>query len=89
MTAIADHAAPAYEAGHPRRDWVLVGLWIALALVALVWLAPFVFIVFTSLKSNAQVMASSAFAPPSDQQYANYAAAWARGVRIEPGDRLG
>ena len=33
----------------PPRDWVLVGLWISLVVVALIWIAPFVFIVFTSL----------------------------------------
>lgn len=75
--------AAAYEAEpvaeRPPRDWVLVGLWIALVLVAITWIAPFVFIVFTSLKSNAQVMNSSAFAPPVDPQWANYVSAWARG----------
>src|SRR5262249_36797684 len=79
MSALADCAARTRDVERPRRDWVLVGLWVALVVVALVWLAPFVFIVFTSLKSNAQVMASSAFAPPADPQYGNYAAAWTRG----------
>lgn len=79
MTALADRAARTFEAEQPRRDWVLVGLWIALVVVVVVWLAPFVFIVFTSLKSTAEVMGSSAFAPPRDPQYANYAAAWGRG----------
>jgi raffinose/stachyose/melibiose transport system permease protein len=62
-----------------RRDPVLIGLWIALALVAIIWIAPFVFILFTSLKTNAQVMATSAFAPPTDPAWQNYAAAWRRG----------
>ena len=63
----------------PQRDWVLVGLWIALALVAAIWIAPFIFIIFTSLKSTAEVMNSSAFAPPTDPLFSNYAAAWTRG----------
>lgn len=63
----------------PQRDWVLVALWAALALVALIWVAPFVFIIFTSLKSNAAVMSSSAFAPPVDPKFANYSGAWDRG----------
>ena len=62
-----------------QRDWVLIGLWIALVLVAIVWVAPFIFIIFTSLKSTAQVMNSSAFAPPTEPQFSNYAAAWTRG----------
>ncbi len=61
------------------RDWVLVGLWIALASVAIIWIAPFVFIIFTSLKSNAAVMNSNAFAVPTDPQFSNYVAAWDRG----------
>jgi raffinose/stachyose/melibiose transport system permease protein len=67
------------EAGRPPRDWVLIGLWISLLLVAAIWIAPFVFIVFTSLKSTAQVMTSSAFAPPTDPQFSNFTSAWARG----------
>ncbi|CAI9399198.1 Diacetylchitobiose uptake system permease protein NgcG [Pleomorphomonas sp. T1.2MG-36] len=63
----------------PPRDWVLVGLWISLVVVAAIWIAPFVFIVFTSLKSTAQVTTTSAFAPPADPQFVNYAKAWARG----------
>jgi raffinose/stachyose/melibiose transport system permease protein len=63
----------------PGRDWVLVGLWIALTAVAIVWIAPFVFIIFTSLKSNAAVMSSNAFAPPVDPRFSNYVAAWDRG----------
>jgi len=63
----------------PKRDWVLVGLWITLAMVAVIWIAPFVFITFTSLKSTAAVMNSSAFAPPVDPKFSNYASAWDRG----------
>lgn len=63
----------------PPRDWVLVALWVTLAMVALIWVAPFVFIIFTSLKSNAAVMGSSAFAPPVDPKFANYSGAWDRG----------
>lgn len=63
----------------PGRDWVLVGLWIALTGIAIVWIAPFVFIIFTSLKSNAAVMNSNAFALPADPQFTNYVSAWDRG----------
>lgn len=67
------------ETNRAPRDWVLIGLWISLFVVAIIWIAPFVFIVFTSLKSTAQVMTSSAFAPPTDPQFSNFANAWARG----------
>jgi raffinose/stachyose/melibiose transport system permease protein len=62
-----------------RVDPVLVILWTALIVVAAVWIAPFVFIVFTSLKANSTVMGSSAFAPPTSVEWRNFTGAWARG----------
>lgn len=80
MSVSAIAAPTDINAVPPRqRDWVLVGLWISLVLVAAIWIAPFIFIVFTSLKSNAEVMTSSAFGPPLEPQYGNYVSAWARG----------
>jgi len=54
-------------------------LWIALVLVALIWVAPFVFIVFTSLKTPAAVTSTGAFMPPTELAFQNYADAWSRG----------
>ena len=54
-------------------------LWIALIVIAVIWIAPFVFIVFTSLKANSTVMGSSAFAPPTSLEWRNFSGAWARG----------
>lgn len=65
--------------GSTRRDPLLIALWIALILLALIWIAPFVFIVFTSLKTSAEVMQGSAFAPPKNLALQNYAGAWAKG----------
>jgi raffinose/stachyose/melibiose transport system permease protein len=79
MTAMATSYQNEVAAERPPRDWVLVGLWIALVVVAIIWIAPFVFIVFTSLKTNAEVMGSSAFAPPVEPAWGNYVSAWARG----------
>jgi raffinose/stachyose/melibiose transport system permease protein len=62
-----------------RRDPVLLGLWIALAAVAVIWVAPFVFIVFTSLKSTAEVMTTGAFSLPQEARPDNYGFAWSRG----------
>jgi raffinose/stachyose/melibiose transport system permease protein len=67
------------QPGLERIDPVLVALWIVLIAIAVVWIAPFVFIVFTSFKANSTVMGSSAFAPPTSFEWANYVAAWARG----------
>lgn len=61
------------------RDPLLIALWITLALVAAIWLAPFVFIVFTSLKTEGEILTSSAFAPPTEVASGNYARAWDKG----------
>lgn len=65
--------------GSDRVDPYLVTLWIVLVGIALVWVAPVVFIAFTSLKTNADVMGSGAFAPPKELFFHNYPDAWARG----------
>jgi raffinose/stachyose/melibiose transport system permease protein len=62
-----------------RRDPILIGLWIALLLVALIWVAPFVFIIFTSLKTKAAVTSTGAFMPPVQFAFENYSNAWNRG----------
>jgi raffinose/stachyose/melibiose transport system permease protein len=67
------------RAGLDRIDPLLAILWLVLIVVAVIWIAPFVFIVFTSLKANSTVMGSSAFAPPTSLEWGNFSAAWARG----------
>ncbi|MFV0358437.1 carbohydrate ABC transporter permease [Tropicimonas sp.] len=62
-----------------RKDPVLLVLWIALVIFAAIWIAPCVFIVFTSLKSVSEVMSSGAFSPPADPLPQNYVSAWDRG----------
>jgi raffinose/stachyose/melibiose transport system permease protein len=67
------------QPGLDRIDPILVVLWLTLVLIAIIWIAPFVFIVFTSLKANSTVMGSSAFAPPTSLEWGNFSGAWARG----------
>ena len=64
--------------GSTKADPFLVALWISLILLALIWITPFVFIVFTSLKSNSTVMGANAFMPPTELAFENFAAAWRR-----------
>lgn len=81
-TMLSSSLAPADDQKPAERqafDPVLVGLWIALVLIAVIWVAPFIFIIFTSLKSNAAVMGTNAFAPPAELAWDNYARAWERG----------
>lgn len=61
------------------RDWYLVGLWISLVLFAVIWVMPLLFILFTSLKSEAEIYGSSVFSLPRHPAWGNYAKAWGRG----------
>ncbi|MBY4593456.1 carbohydrate ABC transporter permease [Rhizobium sp. 8Z] len=82
MTAVPSETAAVHLDVQPssmKRDPILIGLWITLVIVALVWVAPFVFIVFTSLKTPAAVTSTGAFMPPTELAYDNYSAAWSRG----------
>lgn len=72
-------AAAFRPVGSNRIDPVLVVLWVALVAVALLWIAPFVFIVFTSIKSIADVAKTSAFVLPAQPAWSNFPGAWARG----------
>jgi len=65
--------------GSERIDPLLVVLWVVLLAVAVLWIAPVLFIVATSLKSTQEVMNSSAFAFPTQLATDNYATAWQRG----------
>ncbi|SEI18131.1 carbohydrate ABC transporter membrane protein 2, CUT1 family [Rhizobium tibeticum] len=82
MTAVPTHSTLLrlqVEPSSMKRDPILIGLWITLIMVALIWVAPFVFIVFTSLKTPAAVTSTGAFVPPTDFAFENYSAAWSRG----------
>ncbi len=65
--------------GSNRVDPMLVALWLALVVLALVWITPFIFIVFTALKSSDAVMNTSAFALPTEPDFGNFVSAWQRG----------
>ena len=71
--------SPFKQLGSDRVDPVLVTLWVVLIVLAVIWIAPAIFIVSTSLKSTQEVMSSGAFAPPSEVYFANYPSAWERG----------
>lgn len=68
---------PAQELARRRkpRDWVGIGLWISLAISAIAWAMPFVFMFFTSVKSVADVSQVSTWRLPSHLLWSNYASA--------------
>jgi raffinose/stachyose/melibiose transport system permease protein len=47
--------------------------------VAVVWTAPVVFVVFTSLKSSGQILTGTSYLPPRKVLLENYPKAWATG----------
>jgi raffinose/stachyose/melibiose transport system permease protein len=71
---LADNALSA-----PRRrarpDYVGIGLWIALALTALLWFLPLFLMFMTSVKGRADLNSQPMWALPTEWEWANYAAA--------------
>lgn len=55
------------------RDWAGTGLWIALGTSALIWALPFIFMVLTSLKAQADITQTATWNLPSTFLWANYA----------------
>lgn len=68
-----------------RVDPLRFGLWMAIALAAVIWVVPFIFIVFTSLKTQAAIFETPAFAPPLEFAWQNYVQAVQRGKLVNSG----
>lgn len=68
-----------------RLEARAVWLWVALVVSALLWAMPLIFMLFTSLKSQAEIFSTPAFLPPSDPQWANYPDAIRRGGLLTAG----
>ncbi len=62
-----------------RTNPAKVGVWIGMLILAAIWAIPFVFMVFTSLKTQAAILGTPAFAPPAGFAWQNYAQALRRG----------
>lgn len=59
----------------PPRDWVGIGLWIALAVTALLWFLPLFLMFVTSVKSTADLSSSAMWELPTTWEWGNYGAA--------------
>ncbi|MCL3777324.1 MULTISPECIES: carbohydrate ABC transporter permease [unclassified Actinomyces] len=64
--------APVLPRNRRQRDWVLVGLWVALVVVALTWLMPFAVMLLTSVKSGADLASGSTIGLPEEWLWGNY-----------------
>lgn len=71
--ADASRASRPVAASGRRRDWGLVGLWIALVIAAIIWIVPFLFMFVTSVKSQADVANLAPWALPTHWEWGNYA----------------
>lgn len=93
LSTVPPAAAVALEPGRPglrrsrggSKDYVRIGLWIALLLAVLIWSVPLVFMIFTSLKSEADIFGTPAFVPPWSPEWGNYVEAIDRGNLLGAG----
>ncbi|GAA2998616.1 carbohydrate ABC transporter permease [Microbacterium aurantiacum] len=85
--AVVDAALPAPRRRPrvSRRDYAKAGLWVSLVFAVLVWTVPLVFMVFTSLKSEADIFGTPAFVPPWSPEWGNYVEALDRGNLLTAG----
>lgn len=89
---MSDTAVLGASTGHPdlrrkgpRPDYAQIGLWLALVLSVMIWATPIVFMLFTSLKSEADVFGTPAFVPPWSPDWSNYVEALERGNLLRAG----
>jgi raffinose/stachyose/melibiose transport system permease protein len=61
-----------------KADPVMVGLWIALVIVSILWIAPFVFITLTAFKTRPDLIRTGSFGLPTTLAWENFASAWDR-----------
>lgn len=87
--AVVDAALPARKRmprfGTSHRDYAKAGLWIALVIAVLIWSVPIIFMIFTSLKSEADIFGTPAFVPPWSPEWGNYVEALDRGDLLTAG----
>lgn len=65
--------------GTQRRDYIQIGLWLALFVTLIIWCLPLVFILFTSLKSEQDAIGTPVFALPLSPDFGNYIEAFQQG----------
>lgn len=79
MTGLENKKADPIQTAAKPRDLTLIILWLVLFSVAVIWVLPFIFIVFTAMKENSEILTTSAIAPPSKIAWHNFSNAWSKG----------
>jgi raffinose/stachyose/melibiose transport system permease protein len=62
-----------------HADPVKVALWITLLVIAVIWIAPVLFITLTALKSRPDLIRTGTFGLPTEIAWQNFPKAWDRG----------
>lgn len=68
-----------------KPNYITIGLWIALVVSLIIWIAPMVFILFTSLKTEAAAIGTPVYLPPSELDFGNYVEAFESGNLLGTG----
>ena len=75
-------ALPKLQTDRPLRrriNIISIAVWVVLAAIAILWLIPFIFMVFTAMKSLPDMYATKAYSPPSTIYWENFQRAWDTG----------
>ncbi len=62
-----------------RQRRIASALWVIVAVSAVLWAVPLIFVIFTSLKSEREIFEATSYLPPRSLDVANYSEAWDRG----------
>ena len=78
MTAVAREQSTT-AARTRRRPWARIGLYVFLTIMAIVWLFPLVWAIYTALRPFADTQAHGYISLPSSLTLDNFTNAWSRG----------
>ncbi len=73
------------KAPKQARDYVRIGLWIALVIVMVIWAMPLLFVFLTSVKSESDIFTTSSFTIPGILDWENYTEALDTGNLVTAG----
>ena len=71
--------------GSRGRDYARIGLWIGLFISLVIWTLPLIFIIFTSLKSEQDIVGTPVFSLPMNPEFDNYVQAAQEGNLFQVG----
>ncbi|MDZ4763353.1 MAG: carbohydrate ABC transporter permease [Chloroflexota bacterium] len=76
MTAVPLVETKPRSKRRPQKIALETVLFVVAIVLAIIWLIPFLFMIFTALKSNAELFSGKAYAPPIVYVWENFTRAW-------------